>query len=234
MSKSRILVVEDDHLQQQELVRLLAETGSYEVEAAGSGMEALAFTDGFQPELVILDLDLPGDVDGFAVAREIVSRRQRCSIVMLTRFRDEDSRVEGLESGAVSYLEKPIVMRTLLSQIKSILASHRVFRDNIIQIGGLTLHPRERMLSGCPDGESEIARVKLTDMQTRLLQYLHGRRGRYATDEELLREVWGYAPNTITHTVSTHVHRVRAKLRERGFSQDIIVNRPRMGYRLAE
>ncbi|MCE2523080.1 MAG: response regulator transcription factor [Rhodobacteraceae bacterium] len=232
-NKVRILVVEDDVIQRRGLVEPLLQTGDFDIEEAADGAGALEAVAEQQPDVIILDVELAGSVNGFDVARKIVGERRPCSIIILTNRGEDDDMAEGLNAGAVTYISKPVKLRVLLAQIKSLVNAGTIQRQNAILIGEFTLFPVSRKLVGRKRDSGEEVEMQLTDMQARVLQHLHVNREGFVPVERLLTEVWNYAPNVDTHTVQSHIHRIRDMLRSNGFREELIETRRNAGYRLS-
>jgi two-component system phosphate regulon response regulator PhoB len=233
--RRRVLVVEDDP-DLREVLRYNLEGAGYGVRTSGSGEAALEEWKDFSPDLMLLDVRLPG-LSGFDVCRTVraASDRRQPAIVMLTAQGDEIDRVIGFEIGANDYVVKPFSMRELLLRIRAHLrgaaagttepaegksaASRRVF-----VVGPLELDlDRYRALV---DGE-EIA---VSPLEMRLLTHLATAEGKVCTREELLTQVWQYSADVTTRTVDTHVKRLRDKLGRAG----VLIQTVRgVGYRLS-
>lgn len=229
----RILVVEDDMIQRDGLVDLIRQAGDFEVEEACDGRGALEIVADRTPDVVILDVELPGKMSGFDVARWLIGNRRPCSIIMLTARNSDEDAAEGLSAGAVTYIAKPVMLRVLLAQINSLVNAGMILKQNAIPIGGFTLFPVSRLLVGQRPVGGEKVEMQLTDMQSRVLQYLHANRDGFVPVERLLADVWNYVPGVNSHTVQSHVHRIRDLLRSNGFDEELIVTQRNAGYRLA-
>lgn len=225
MSKTRILVVDDDR-RVVEIVRLYLQKEGLSVTSAGDGETALQRFRELEPDLIVLDIMLPGR-DGWEVCREI-RRTSSVPIIMLTARDDDTDKIVGLELGADDYLTKPFNPRELVARIKAILRR-------------LTEHrPEPRQGPGrAGDLEVDLASytvtvkgkpVHLTPRETELLWFLARGRGQVFSRETLLREVWGYEYTGDGRTVDTHIKRLRQKLPpSEGWSIDTVWG---VGYRL--
>ncbi len=233
-SRIRILVVEDDMIQRQGLVEPLSQAGDFDIEEAADGASALEIIAGRQPDIIILDVELSGRLNGFDVARKVVGDQRPSSIIMLTGRDEDDDMAEGLAAGAVTYISKPVKFRVLLAQIHSVVKAGIIQRQNAVAIGEFTLFPVSRILVGHRGKGEEPVEMQLTDMQARVLQYLHANRECFVPVEKLLAEVWLYSPDVDSHTVQSHIHRIRDILRSNGFEDGLIVTKRNTGYRLAE
>ncbi|MEW6547704.1 MAG: response regulator transcription factor [Bacillota bacterium] len=200
-----ILVVEDEP-KIREIVRAYLQRDGFSVEEAEDGEEALRKAKEVSPQLVILDLMLPG-VDGWEVCRQI-RRTSDVPIIMLTARGEEADRVAGLELGADDYVPKPFSPRELVARVKAVLRRTRPEREKgqVLQYGDLVidLACRSVVCRGCE--------VSLTPREFDLLWFLAKSPGRVFTRETLLQQVWGYEYLGDTRTVDAHVKNLREKL----------------------
>ncbi|MEU1038129.1 response regulator transcription factor [Streptomyces sp. NPDC005907] len=202
---ARVLVVDDDPTV-AEIVSGYLDRAGYAVDRAGDGPEALARAAAHRPDLVVLDLMLPG-MDGLEVCRRLRARGP-VPVVMLTARGDEDDRILGLEVGADDYVTKPFSPRELVLRVESVLrrtgpaAGVRPLRS-----GGLTVDPGARRAT---KGDSELA---LTVREFDLLAFFLRNPGRAFGREELMREVWGWDFGDLS-TVTVHVRRLRGKVED--------------------
>lgn len=205
----RILIVEDDGDIVDVLRRTLRAEG-YEVRAAGDGPEALEDLVDFAPDLVILDLGLPG-MDGIEVCDRIrKSENGEVPVLMLTARADAEDRVTGLDSGADDYLVKPFDRAELLARIRALLRRHPPRGSAMVSVGDLRLNPD---LQEATRGDREI---ELTKREFELLEYLMRNQRLVISRERLLEEVWGYDPLDETNTIDVFISNLRRKLEEGG------------------
>jgi DNA-binding response OmpR family regulator len=205
----RILVVEDDPTVSEVVVRYLTREG-LTVEAVADGLDALAAADARRPDLVVLDLMLPG-LDGIEVCRRLRDAAP-VPVIMLTARGDEDDRVMGLELGADDYLGKPFSPRELTARVKAVL--RRAAAPVVTPAGPASIEagavridvPAREVRRG-----GEV--VALTAREFDLLVFLASRPREVFAREELLSEVWGYSYGD-TATVTVHVRRVREKVED--------------------
>src|SRR4051794_34994518 len=204
---ARVLVVEDDDDIAQVLQRLLRTEG-YEVRTSGDGTVALDEAKQFLPDVVILDLGLPG-IDGMEVARELRGRDDT-PILMLTARAAVESRVEGLDSGADDYLVKPFERQELLVRMRALLRRRPPRGSASLTVGDLTLNPDTHEVR-----RGERA-VDLTQREFELLEYLMRNERIVISRQRLLDEVWGYDPFSMTNTIEVFVSNLRRKLEAGG------------------
>ncbi len=203
----RVLVVEDDPDIAEVLQRSLRIEG-YEVRLAGDGATALDDAQAFWPDLVVLDLGLPG-IDGIEVARRLRAAGD-VPILMLTARDALDSRVEGLDAGADDYLVKPFERQELLARMRALLRRRPPRGSATVVVGDLALNPDTHEVSR---GEREIA---LTQREFELLAYLMRNERLVISRQKLLDDVWGYDPFSVTNTIEVTVSNVRKKLEADG------------------
>jgi two-component system phosphate regulon response regulator PhoB len=213
--KARILVVDDEPDIAALVVYHLARE-SYRVRTAGSGPEALAALEAEVPDLLLLDLMLPG-LSGLEVLREIRRRPElhHLPVILLTARSEERDRVEGLREGADDYVPKPFSPQELVLRVAAVL--RRVHQPPPLGQGGRVLRAGPVVLD--VDGaRAEVGGrpLELTPTEFRLLEVLMERRGRVQSRRQLLELVWDVTADITTRTVDMHVQRLRSKLGEAG------------------
>ena len=225
---SHILIVEDDRDIAELLQRYLTRAG-HVTDALGDGSEALAFVRSRLPDLVILDLMLPG-IDGLEECRALrrAPETRALPIIMLTARTEESDRIVGLELGADDYVTKPFSPSELVARVGALLRRAQRWAESgnaVLSYGPIALD-RERHLvtaAGQP--------VRLTAKEFLLLEYLMQHRGRVLSRDLLLTDVWGYRYTGGTRTVDVHVRRLREKIPVLGAAIDTV---KQFGYRLLE
>jgi DNA-binding response OmpR family regulator len=204
---STVLVVDDEPMVREVVVRYLEQEG-YRALEAGDGDSARTVLEQEEPSLVVLDLMLPG-TDGLALCRWIRSRSQ-LPVIMVTALAEEADRLTGLELGADDYLTKPFSPRELVARIKAVLRRSCVSaaKAERIAVDGLVidLSRREVTRRGEP--------LQLTALEFDLLWFLAGHPNRLFTRRQLMDEVWGYRSALDTGTVTVHIRRLRAKIED--------------------
>ena len=203
----RILIVEDDNDIVDVLRRTLRAEG-YEVRSGGDGPQGLEIASEFMPDLVVLDLGLPG-MDGLGVCTKL-REDSEVPILMLTARADTEDRVTGLDSGADDYLVKPFERTELLARIRALLRRHPPRGSALLTVGDLRLNPDSQEAMR---GDREI---ELTKREFELLEYLMRNRRLVISRERLLEEVWGYDPLDETNTIDVFISNLRRKLEEGG------------------
>ncbi|WP_405796312.1 response regulator [Streptomyces longwoodensis] len=203
---ARILVVDDDPTVAEVVTGYLDRAG-YVVDRAGDGPAALARAAGHRPDLVVLDLMLPG-MDGLEVCRRMRADSGPVPVIMLTARGDEDDRILGLEVGADDYVTKPFSPRELVLRVESVLRRTRPRADTgPLGAAGLTIDPAARRAT---KNGTELA---LTLREFDLLAFFLRHPGRAYGREDLMREVWGWDFGDLS-TVTVHVRRLRGKVED--------------------
>lgn len=227
MSRESILVVEDD----DDIAELLAynlQAAGFAVEISRDGNDALAKARRSPPDLILLDLMLPG-IDGFEVCKELKRdpRTSSAPVIMLTAKGEEVDRIVGLELGADDYVVKPFSPRELVLRVRAVLkrAAPETHDKQVLSKGALRvdLDAHRAELGG--------QEILLTATEFKLLAELIRAQGRVQTRDQLLNTVWGYEFEGYARTVDTHVRRLRQKL---GDMADMIETVRGVGYRFKE
>jgi DNA-binding response OmpR family regulator len=222
----RILLVEDDADLRGALADQLVTTEEYDVFEAGDGQEALVKAKAEHHDLVILDVGLP-DIDGRELCRIMRRGGVRCPIVMLTGHATDSDTILGLESGANDYVAKPFKLSVLLARIRAQLRQHEQSEDAVFGVGPYSFRPAQKALL-----QENGRRIRLTDKETSILKHLYRAGGQVVGRDTLLHEVWGYNAAVTTHTLETHVYRLRQKIEVEPSEARLLVTEPG-GYRLA-
>jgi DNA-binding response OmpR family regulator len=217
-----ILVIEDD-VDIAETVKYNLEAEGFVVEVAASGEQGLSRAVDSPPAAIILDLMLPG-MSGIDVCRKLrlENETRRTPIIMLTAKASENDRIEGLDSGADDYLAKPFSVRELMARVRAVLRRAEEGAGESYDDGRLVIDVADVSVS-C-DG----ARIKLTNKEFSLLSTLARKRGRVATRQQLLDQVWGYRYYGDARTLDVHIRRLRQKLGACGDCIETVVG---VGYR---
>lgn len=207
---ARILVVEDDAIIRQTVEYALRRAG-FEVSGSADGVEGLqmALTD--KPDLIVLDLMLPG-IDGYRFAEEVRRVNAEVAIVMVTALDSEADTIRGLDAGADDYIGKPFSMDELLARVRANLRRVRtkaiVDSDEVIEVGDLRIEPGQ--LSATVAGEPVSLRLK----EFQLLMALAKNDGRLMSRQRLANEVWGYEHLASSRTIDVHIRRLRQAIEE--------------------
>ena len=228
MSTGRsLLIVDDDDLLRRALKEQVAAQKDFSViDEATSGASALQCTAGQVYDVILLDVGLP-DADGREVCRQLRAAGVRSPIIMLTAADSDDDAITGLESGANDYVTKPFRMAVLLARLRAHLRQHEKSDDAIFVIGPYKFQPAAKMLM-LGDGQKKI---RLTEKETAILKFLYRVGNKTVSRETLLGEVWGYNASVTTHTLETHVYRLRQKIETDPDQVRLLITEPG-GYRL--
>lgn len=230
--KKRVLLVDDDDALRGELVEQFAvydEFDTYDVATATAGIEA-AKAQTF--DLIILDVDLP-DMLGTEACELMRKAGVAAPIVMLTGNDGEMNEILGLNSGANDYVTKPFRFSVLLARLRAHLRSFEQSEDAVFQIGPYAFKPAfKRLTPPQEEGARAVRDIRLTEKETNILKYLYRAGGKPVAREELLEEVWGYNSGVTTHTLETHVYRLRQKIEPEKGVATLLMTEPG-GYRLA-
>jgi DNA-binding response OmpR family regulator len=226
MSNTRkILIVDDDAELRTALVEQLALHEEFEAEAVDTGTKGVQAAKAGQIDLVIMDVGLP-DVDGREAVRILRKNGFKAPIIMLTAHNTDSDTILGLESGANDYIAKPFRFAVLLARIRAQLRQHEASEDAVFSIGPYTFRPSSKILLN-PKGN----KVRLTEKETAILRYLYRAGQRPVSRETLLQEVWGYNSGVTTHTLETHIYRLRQKVEKDATAPAILVTEAG-GYKL--
>ena len=202
-----ILAVDDDRHLLETLVRQLSTEPDFNVtgaETIADAKEKLSETD---PDLILLDVSLP-DGDGRDACRWIRAEGYTIPILMLTAQDGELDTIEGLEAGANDYIAKPLRLGELIARIKLHLEQYQARADARITIGAFVFSPGSKSLTHRDTGKD----LALTEKETAIIKYLLKREGAEVNKVELLEHVWGYNERITTHTLETHIYRLRQKI----------------------
>jgi DNA-binding response OmpR family regulator len=221
----KILIVDDDADMRDALVEQLALHEEFEAVAAENGTKGVQAAKAGHVDLVIMDVGLP-DVDGREAVRILRKNGFKAPIIMLTGHDTDSDTILGLEAGANDYVAKPFRFAVLLARIRAQLRQHEASEDAVFNIGPYTFRPSSKLLVH-PKGN----KVRLTEKETAILRYLYRAGQRPVSREVLLQEVWGYNSGVTTHTLETHIYRLRQKV-ERDASTPSILVTEGGGYKL--
>jgi DNA-binding response OmpR family regulator len=221
----KILIVDDEAELRDALVEQLALHEEFEAVAVESGTKGLQAAKAGQVDLVIMDVGLP-DLDGREAVRLLRKQGFKAPIIMLTGHDTDSDTILGLESGANDYITKPFRFAVLLARIRAQLRQHEASEDAVFSIGPYTFRPSSKLLLN-----AKGSKVRLTEKETAILRYLYRAGQRPVSRETLLQEVWGYNSGVTTHTLETHIYRLRQKVEADAASPSILVTEAG-GYKL--
>lgn len=220
----KILIVDDDR-ELRELIGFVLRSAGYQIVEAGDGFEALRRHASAQPDLVMLDVNLPG-IDGFEVCRRIRVDSDT-PVMMLTVRGEEADQVRGLDLGADDYLAKPFSPRTLVARVRALLRRGAPDRPAFLVAGAIALDPDLQTVS-----IGAAPAVRLTNLEFRFLQAMVATPNRTVPPERLLRHVWGHRASGDRRLLKQLVHRVRQKVEADPADPRYLKTVSGVGYRL--
>jgi len=223
---ARLLIVDDDAFLRATLREQLSIEGVKQIDEAATLTEVFDCVNEGEPDLIILDIRLP-DGNGVAICQKLRDRGFANPIIMLTGQDSEDDIVAGLEAGANDYVIKPMRLGELLARIRSQLRQHKSSDTARFSFGGLSFVPANKLLF---DDRSNRKAV-LTEKEATILKFLYRAHPNGVSKEQLLTEVWGFQDGLSTHTVETHIYRLRQKI-SRLTSAPVVLT-TRLGYSLS-
>lgn len=221
----KLLLVDDDDDLREALSEQLVMTEEFDVFEAETGQNALVKVKEGLFDLIILDVGLP-DTDGRELCRVMRKQGVKCPILMLTGHDTDSDTILGLDAGANDYVTKPFKLPVLLARIRAQLRQHEQSEDAVFQLGPYTFKPAMKMLI---DGDDR--KVRLTEKETNILKFLYRASEGVVARDVLLHEVWGYNAGVTTHTLETHIYRLRQKIEPDPSNARLLVTESG-GYRL--
>ncbi len=222
----KILLVDDDNALRRSLAEQLRLQGEYTTVEAETGGKALEAAKSEYFDAILLDVGL-ADMDGREVCRLLRRSGVKSPIIMLTAAQSDADIIWGLDSGANDYVAKPFRLSVLLARLRAQLRQHERSEDAVFTIGPYTFRPSDKLLIH----NETIKKIHLTEKETSILKYLYWSDTKLVRRETLLREVWGYNARVTTHTLETHVYRLRQKIEADPSNAEFLVTGPG-GYRL--
>lgn len=224
--EKRILLVDDDEALRQSLIEQLQLTQEFQVNEATDGAAALAAVREGYYDAILLDVGLP-DMDGRELCRLLRRDGIRCPIIMLTGAVSDTDTVQGLDSGASDYVAKPFRLAVLVARLRAQLRQFERSDDAAFAIGPFTFRPAAKLLLD----QTANRKIHLTEKETAILKYLYRAGKKTVGRDVLLGEVWGYNAAVATHTLETHIYRLRQKIEHDPANAEILVTEIG-GYRL--
>ena len=202
----KVLLIDDDEDLREALSEQLLMTEDFDVHEGASGAEALEKVKQHSYDLLVLDVGLP-DTDGRALCRLIRKQGVKCPILMLTGHDTDSDTILGLDAGANDYITKPFKFPVLLARMRAQLRQHELSEDAIFVLGPYTFKPSLKLLF-----TSDDKKIRLTEKETNILKFLYRSTEGVVPRDILLHEVWGYNAGVTTHTLETHIYRLRQKI----------------------
>ncbi len=221
----KILLVDDDDDLREALSEQLVITEDFDVFEGRNGAEGMEKAKSGHFDLIILDVGLP-DTDGRELCRRLRKQGVKSPILMLTGHDTDSDTILGLDAGANDYVTKPFKFPVLLARIRAQLRQHEQSEDAIFQLGPYTFKPAQKMLV-----DEKDKKIRLTEKETNILKYLYRSTQGVVARDVLLHEVWGYNAGVTTHTLETHIYRLRQKIEPDPSNARLLVTESG-GYRL--
>ena len=224
--RKTLLLIDDDDDLRGALAEQLALHEEFAVAEAATAAEGVRVAREIKPDLILLDVDLP-DMDGREACRLMRKNGVMAPVIMLTAAASDSDAILGLESGANDYVTKPFRFGVLLARIRAQLRTHEQSEAAVFQLGPYTFKPAQKMLVTEDD-----KKIRLTEKETNILKFLYRATEGVVPRDVLLHEVWGYNAGVTTHTLETHIYRLRQKIEPDPSNARLLVTEAG-GYRLA-
>jgi DNA-binding response OmpR family regulator len=225
MAARSILIVDDDNDLRQTLVEQLALYEEFSVSDADTASRGITAARAGVVDLLIMDVGLP-DMDGREAVKLLRKGGFKAPIIMLTGHDTDSDTILGLEAGANDYVTKPFRFAVLLARIRAQLRQHENSEDVTLTVGQYTFKPSQKLMI-----DKKGSKLRLTEKEAAIIKYLYRAGDKVITRDVLLEEVWGYNSGVTTHTLETHVYRLRQKIERDPSNAEIIVTESG-GYRL--
>ncbi len=206
MAQRKTLLIVDDDADLRGAVAEQLQAEDFNILEAATAGEGVRVASAQRPDLVLLDVDLP-DFDGREACRRMRAAGVAAPVIMLTAAAADEDTVQGLDSGANDYVTKPYRFAVLLARIRAQLRSAEHSEAAVYRLGTYEFRPSAKMLL-----DAQQKKIRLTEKEANILKYLYRAGEKPVSREELLAEVWGYNAGVTTHTLETHVYRLRQKI----------------------
>jgi DNA-binding response OmpR family regulator len=220
-----ILLIDDDDDLRDALSEQFVITEEFNVVEAANGTQALQHVKDGQFDLLIMDVGLP-DTDGRELCRLMRKQGLKKPVIMLTGHVTDADTILGLDAGANDYVTKPFKFPVLLARIRAQLRQHEQSEDAVFKLGPYSFRPALKILVAEDD-----SKIRLTEKETNILKFLHRAPIPVVPRDTLLQEVWGYSAAVTTHTLETHIYRLRQKIEPDPANVRLLLTEPG-GYRL--
>jgi DNA-binding response OmpR family regulator len=212
-----ILLVDDDDELRESLRDQLALHDEFDILTAATAGQGIELAKKERLDLIILDVGLP-DMDGREACKIMRKGSFKSPIIMLTGNTADSDIVLGLDAGANDYVTKPFKFAVLLARIRAQLRQHEQSEDAVFAIGPYSFKPASKMLI-----DAKGSKIRLTEKETSILKYLYRSGEKVVTRDVLLHEVWGYNAGVTTHTLETHIYRLRQKIEKDPSNAELLV-----------
>ena len=217
MTARTILLVDDDDDLRETLTEQLSPYEEFSLLSGANAAQAMQTAKTAQVDLLIMDVGLP-DMDGREAVKLLRKGGFKAPIIMLTGHDTDSDTILGLESGANDYITKPFRFAVLLARIRAQLRQHEASEDAVFTIGPYSFRPSSKVLLN-----SKGQKIRLTEKETAILRFLYRAGQTPMSRETLLQDVWGYNSGVTTHTLETHIYRLRQKIEKDAANPQILV-----------
>ena len=217
MTSRTILIVDDDDDLRSTLVEQLSLYEEFDVLQEATAAKGIAAARAGMVDLLIMDVGLP-DMDGREAVKLLRKGGFKSPVIMLTGHDTDADTILGLEAGANDYVTKPFRFAVLLARIRAQLRQYEQSEDATFNVGPYVFKPAQKLLT---DGDGK--KIRLTEKEAAIIRYLFRAGQKAVTRDELLEEVWGYNSGVTTHTLETHVYRLRQKIEKDPSNAEILV-----------
>ncbi len=225
MTSRTILIVDDDDDLRTTLAEQLALYEEFVVVEEATATKGVNTARNGNVDLLIMDVGLP-DMDGREAVKLLRKGGYKAPIIMLTGQDTDSDTILGLEAGANDYVTKPFRFAVLLARIRAQLRQHEQSEDATFTVGPYTFKPSQKLLI-----DAKNSKIRLTEKESAIIKYLYRADEKVVTRDVLLEEVWGYNSGVTTHTLETHVYRLRQKIERDPSNAEILVTESG-GYKL--
>ncbi len=206
MTARNILIVDDDDDLREALTEQMSLYEEFAVQTEANATKGIHAARSEHVDLLVMDVGLP-DMDGREAVKLLRKGGFKAPIIMLTGHDTDSDTILGLEAGANDYVSKPFRFAVLLARMRAQLRTHEQSEDAVFSIGQYTFRPSQKLLV-----EEEGGKVRLTEKETAIMKYLYRAEQKIIGRDELLEQVWGYNSGVTTHTLETHIYRLRQKI----------------------
>lgn len=225
MTTRTVLLIDDDNDLREVIVEQLSLYEEFDVLQEASATKGIETARGAMIDLIVMDVGLP-DMDGREAVKLLRKSGFKAPIIMLTGHDTDSDTILGLEAGANDYVTKPFKFAVLLARMRAQLRQHEQSEDATFVVGPYTFKPSQKLLL-----DSNGGKVRLTEKEASIIKYLYRTGGKVVSRDTLLEEVWGYNSGVTTHTLETHVYRLRQKIENDPSNASILVTESG-GYKL--
>lgn len=216
-SARTVLLVDDDQDLRESLRDQLALHDEFAILTAGTATQGIDIAKKERLDLIVLDVGLP-DMDGREACKILRKSGFKSPIIMLTGNVADSDVILGLDAGANDYVTKPFKFAVLLARIRAQLRQHEQSEDAVFTIGPYTFKPASKLLL-----DEKGTKIRLTEKETSILKYLYRSGEKVVTRDVLLHEVWGYNAGVTTHTLETHIYRLRQKIEKDPSNAELLI-----------